>query len=144
MRLLGLITEPEDEGECGKACPKVLNCAKFYLKKFPFLTFHVEKEKADTQKCKKYPSQPLNPFALGRREIPGRMRKVRLGGEVLTSPPEYLWKQRCAETPIPVECISTVETNSRDNAKIQVHQDYSTHTFTPTPTVKPTCHHSSP
>lgn len=48
---------------------------------------------------------------------------MRLGGEVLTSPPEYLWKQRRVETPIPVECISTVETNSRDNVKIQVHQD---------------------
>lgn len=62
--LVGLITEPEDEGECGKACPKVLNCAKFYLKKLPFLTFHVEKEKADTQKCKKYPSQLLKPGSL--------------------------------------------------------------------------------
>lgn len=30
----GAHTEPEDEGECGKACPKVLNCAKFYLKNF--------------------------------------------------------------------------------------------------------------
>jgi len=101
------------------------------------LSFHVEKGKPHMQnsveKCPALPLKPVlsdlrnfpghqGPFALGRREAPGRMQKVRLGGGGAHIAPRTLVEMEVSRDSCLCGVRSAPETDSRENVKSQLSQ----------------------